>query len=66
MVVAVADAFGEMIMGGFTSGIAVGVSELVAARFSRWRHFFAAFLEILVSMVTEMVIGMREMTEDGD
>ena len=46
------DGFEAMIAGGSTSGIAVGVNELAAARFSRWRRFFAAFFET-VSMVTE-------------
>ncbi len=52
MVAVVTDAFGEIIIGGFT--IAPDVNEL-AARFSRWRRFFAAFLEVvvIVAMVTK-------------
>jgi len=37
------------------SAIVAGTAELVAARFSRWRRFFAAFFEIpeMVSMATK-------------
>ena len=54
MVAVIAGAFGEIIAGGFVSGVVAGVCELVAARFSCWRCFFAAFFEVVVvSMVTK-------------
>jgi hypothetical protein len=53
MVVVVADSFRVMITGGFTLEIVVDVSELAAAWFLSWQHFFAAFLEVVVSIVTK-------------
>ena len=54
MVAVIAGVFREIIAGGFVSGVVAGVCELVAARFSRWRRFFAAFFDIVVvSMVTK-------------
>jgi hypothetical protein len=54
MVVVAVDGFGAMIVGGMMSAMVTGVAELAAARFSRWRRFFAAFFEIVVvSMVTK-------------
>ena len=54
--VVASDVFRVMVAGVLVSAIIAGVAEL--ARFSRWRCFFAAFLEIpvMVSMVTKMVI----------
>jgi hypothetical protein len=53
--VVVSDTFGVMTAGGLVSAIVAGAAELVVARFSCWRHFFAAFFEIpdIVSMVTK-------------
>jgi hypothetical protein len=52
--VVASEVFGTMIAGGLVSGVVAGVCELVAARFSRWRRFFAAFFDIVVvSMVTK-------------
>ena len=50
MVVAVivSDTFVVMAAGGLVSAIVAGVAELAAVRFSHWRHFFAAFLEVVV------------------
>jgi hypothetical protein len=48
------DAFGEFVAGGFVSTVVADINELAAARFSRWRRFFAAFFEVVVvSMVTK-------------
>ena len=53
-VVVAVDAFGEFVAGGFVSAVVADISELAAARFLRWRFFFAAFFEIIVvSMVTK-------------
>jgi hypothetical protein len=49
----VSDVFGATIAGGIVSATVAGVAELAAARFSRWRRFFAAFLDVGVSMVTK-------------
>ena len=53
--VVVLGAFRVITAGGVVSAVVAGFAELVAVRFSRWRHFFAAFFEIpeMVSMATK-------------
>ena len=53
--VVVSGVFEVITVGGVVSAVVAGFAELVAAQFSCWRRFFAAFFEIpeMVSMATK-------------
>ena len=64
------DKFGAIIAGKIMSAIVAGIVKLTVAQFSHWRHFFTAFLEVVVSMVTKKGEFhsqwlQTEMMEDG-